>query len=153
MSDPGRKPLVPYWHLWVDTNGVSHQRQCHLTNYYLRGVGPADPQWNNKQGRYPSTVIFTVQPVGWFGDWHENPAPQWIVVGWSRTTLREHGSFGQRIETHWSATPMVTSTSLVGRRPAPMFKIFDGVHGLECVRPLLIAYECGQCASPLGSRR
>ena len=59
MSDPGRKPSVPYWHLWVDTNGVSHQRQCHLTNYYLRGVGPADPQWNNKQGRYPSTVIFT----------------------------------------------------------------------------------------------
>jgi len=21
-----------------------------------------------------------VQPVGWVGDWHENPAPQWIVV-------------------------------------------------------------------------
>jgi hypothetical protein len=27
-----------------------------------------------------STVIFTVQPVGWVGDWHENPAPQWIIV-------------------------------------------------------------------------
>ena len=24
--------------------------------------------------------MFTVQPVGWVGDWHENPAPQWIVV-------------------------------------------------------------------------
>ncbi len=23
--------------------------------------------------------MFTVQPVGWVGDWHENPAPQWIV--------------------------------------------------------------------------
>jgi hypothetical protein len=21
-----------------------------------------------------------VQPVGWVGDWHENPAPQWIIV-------------------------------------------------------------------------
>ena len=21
-----------------------------------------------------------MQPVGWVGDWHENPAPQWIVV-------------------------------------------------------------------------
>ena len=25
-------------------------------------------------------MVFTVQPVGWVGDWHENPAPQWIVV-------------------------------------------------------------------------
>ena len=30
--------------------------------------------------RHSSTVVFTVQPVGWVGDWHENPAPQWIVV-------------------------------------------------------------------------
>ena len=21
-----------------------------------------------------------MQPVGWVGDWHENPAPQWIIV-------------------------------------------------------------------------
>jgi hypothetical protein len=25
-------------------------------------------------------VVFTVQPVGWVGEWHENPAPQWITV-------------------------------------------------------------------------
>jgi hypothetical protein len=24
-------------------------------------------------------VLFTVQPVGWVGEWHENPQPQWIV--------------------------------------------------------------------------
>ena len=24
-------------------------------------------------------MVFTVQPVGWVGEWHENPAPQWIV--------------------------------------------------------------------------
>jgi len=23
--------------------------------------------------------VFTVLPVGWVGEWHENPAPQWIV--------------------------------------------------------------------------
>ncbi|MGH6677423.1 MAG: cupin domain-containing protein [Bradyrhizobium sp.] len=80
MSDPGPKPSVPYWHLWVDENGVSHQRQCQLTNYHLKRVGPADPQWNDQQGTHPSTVVFTVQPVGWVGEWHENPAPQWIVV-------------------------------------------------------------------------
>lgn len=80
MSDPGPKPCIPYWHLWVDTDGVSRLRQCHLTNYHLKRVGPADPQWNNEQGTHPSTVVFTVQPVGWIGEWHENPAPQWIVV-------------------------------------------------------------------------
>jgi hypothetical protein len=80
MSDLGPPPQVPYWHLWVDDEGVSHQQHCQLTNYVAQSVGPADPQWNNKQPRGESTVVFTVQPVGWVGEWHENPAPQWIVV-------------------------------------------------------------------------
>ncbi|MDQ2778520.1 MAG: cupin domain-containing protein [Pseudomonadota bacterium] len=79
-QDAGTKPAVPYWHLTVDESGISHQRRCHLTDYELSGVGPANPQWNNEQETQPSTVVFTVQPVGWVGDWHENPAPQWIVV-------------------------------------------------------------------------
>ena len=80
MSDPGPKPSIPYSHLWVDAEGVSHQAQCHLTDYQLAKVSGGAPQWNNAQPRTPSTVVFTVQPVGWVGDWHENPAPQWIVV-------------------------------------------------------------------------
>lgn len=80
MSNPGEKPSVPYWHLYVDGEGVSRQALCALTQYELKGVGPADPQWNDRQGPHPSTVVFTVQPVGWVGEWHENPAPQWIVV-------------------------------------------------------------------------
>jgi hypothetical protein len=61
-------------------NGISHQQECYLTEYELHSVGAADPQWNDKQVEHPSTVVFTVQPAGWVGDWHENPAPQWIVV-------------------------------------------------------------------------
>ncbi len=80
MNDPGTKPSVPYWHLWVDAEGVSHQRQCALTNYELAQIGPADPQWNDTHPTAPSTVVFVVLPVGWIGEWHENPAPQWIVV-------------------------------------------------------------------------
>ena len=79
-GNPGPKPSVPYWHLYVDDDGVSHQQRCRLTDYELSAVGPADPQWNNEQQKVPSTVVFTVQPVGWVGEWHENPAPQWIVV-------------------------------------------------------------------------
>ena len=76
----GPKPSVPYWHLWTDADGVSHQAECALTNYARKGIGDAAPQWNNKGQTCSSTVVFTVQPVGWVGDWHENPAPQWIVV-------------------------------------------------------------------------
>jgi len=78
-AKPDDKPEVGFWHLWTDAEGISHQTRCALDNYELSGVGPAAPQWNNKQPRSDSTVVFTVQPVGWIGDWHENPAPQWIV--------------------------------------------------------------------------
>lgn len=80
MSDPGTKPRTPYPHLYTDENGVSRFQHCALTDYELGGVGDADPQWNDKMARGEATVVFTVQPVGWVGDWHENPAPQWIVV-------------------------------------------------------------------------
>ena len=80
MNNPGSQPSVPYWHLCVDRDGTSRLHRCALSHYELKGVGPADPQWNNKMQRSESTVVFTVQPVGWVGDWHENPAPQWIVV-------------------------------------------------------------------------
>ena len=76
----GPRPEILFWHLWTDEHGVSHQHRCALTEFNLKGVGDADPQWNNKQARSEATVVYTVQPVGWIGDWHENPAPQWIVV-------------------------------------------------------------------------
>jgi len=76
----GPRPRIPYWHLWRGEDGVSRQARCELISYELQGVGGAAPQWNDKQERVDSTVVFTVQPVGWVGDWHENPAPQWIIV-------------------------------------------------------------------------
>jgi hypothetical protein len=72
-------PKVGYWHLWTDEQGVSHQVRCELDQFELKGVGNAAPQWNDKQHRSDATVVVTVQPVGWIGDWHENPAPQWII--------------------------------------------------------------------------
>jgi hypothetical protein len=79
MTGSGPKPTIAYWHLWTDAQGVSHQQRCELAAFDLHGVGPADPQWNNRQPRSEATAVFTVQPVGWVGEWHENPAPQWIV--------------------------------------------------------------------------
>jgi hypothetical protein len=72
-------PRVPYWHIWTDGDGISHQIRCELDRFEWKGVGAAAPQWNGKQPTGEATVVVTVQPVGWIGDWHENPAPQWIV--------------------------------------------------------------------------
>ena len=76
----GPKPRAPYWHPWTNGNGVSHQKERALTGFEPRGVGGADPQWSNKHEKVPSPAVVTVQPVGWVGDRHENPAPQWIVA-------------------------------------------------------------------------
>jgi hypothetical protein len=75
----GPVPRLAYWHIWTDQQGISHQKRCELSDFELKGVGPAAPQWNNTQPSSEAQVVFTVQPVGWVGEWHENPAPQWIL--------------------------------------------------------------------------
>jgi hypothetical protein len=79
MSDQ-EKPKIPYWHLWTDAEGVSHQSRCEMTEFELKSMNPpASPQWQGQKTRAPATVMVTVQPVGWVGAWHENPKPQWII--------------------------------------------------------------------------
>ncbi|ADJ29414.1 hypothetical protein [Nitrosococcus watsonii] len=73
------KPTVPYWHIWTDEEGVSHQNQCALKDFELSSVGDAAAQWNNQQARGEATIVFVVLPENWVGEWHENPAPQWIL--------------------------------------------------------------------------
>lgn len=75
----GAAPSVGYWHLWTDADGVSHHARCTLDRFELGGVGDAAPQWNDQQAKGQATVVFVVLPVGWAGEWHENPAPQWIL--------------------------------------------------------------------------
>jgi hypothetical protein len=72
-------PRVRYWHLWTDTEGVSHQQQCSMSEFELKSMQPpAAPQWQGTR-RSGMSMLVTVQPVGWVGEWHENPKPQWIV--------------------------------------------------------------------------
>jgi hypothetical protein len=75
-----KSPIVPYWHLWTDADGISRQKQCAMIEFELRSMNaPADPQWQGTKTTGKMTVMVTVQPVGWVGVWHENPKPQWIV--------------------------------------------------------------------------
>ncbi|HUX72623.1 MAG TPA: hypothetical protein VMV25_01860 [Steroidobacteraceae bacterium] len=73
-------PTVPYWHLWTDAQGVSHQSRCAIGEFEFKSMrAPADPQWQGRKTSGAMTCLITVQPVGWFGTWHENPRPQWII--------------------------------------------------------------------------
>jgi hypothetical protein len=77
---PDETPRIPYWHLWTDAEGISHQTRCTLTEFDLKSMqAPAAPQWQGQRTRGEMTVMVTVQPVGWVGIWHENPRPQWII--------------------------------------------------------------------------
>lgn len=73
-------PRLSYWHVWTDENGVSHQTKALLTSYEKESMGKGtQPQWNNHVLSSKAEIIFSEQPVGWKGDWHENPKPQWII--------------------------------------------------------------------------
>ncbi len=73
------QPVLHYWNLWTDTVGTSHQKRCVLTAFERQSMGGAAPQWNDKLDQRPANVLFSILPVGWIGEWHENPKPQWIV--------------------------------------------------------------------------
>jgi predicted outer membrane protein len=74
------KPTVPYWHVWTDDNGVSHQNRCEFSAFKLQSISPgAAPSWLDKLSTPGATVLVVAQPPGWVGEWHENPKPQWIV--------------------------------------------------------------------------
>jgi hypothetical protein len=72
-------PRVSYWHLWAGEDGVSRQTRCELSAFALQGIGNTVPFWTNPQARCDATVVFAVHPPGWVGEWHQNPAPQWIL--------------------------------------------------------------------------
>lgn len=78
--DPGATPSVPYWHVWTDEDGVSHQTRCRASNFISASISPpAAPQWQDRVASGDAVVLISVQPVGWTGTWHENPKPQWVI--------------------------------------------------------------------------
>jgi hypothetical protein len=77
QQDP---PSIPYWHVFTDAEGISRQRQSRVDGFVMNAISAgASAQWIGQRVQGGITVLFTVLPPGWQGDWHENPAPQWIV--------------------------------------------------------------------------
>ncbi len=81
MGDTPTKPTMKYWHVFTNADGRSEQTLCELHAFEFKGINPdVAPQWNDKMEPSKAGVTFTVLPVGWVGDWHENPKPQWIAI-------------------------------------------------------------------------
>ncbi|MEO1002523.1 MAG: cupin domain-containing protein [Cyanobacteria bacterium J06638_7] len=79
-TGPGSAPTIPYWHVWSDGEGVSHQSRGSIDRFVLDSISAgARAQWIGDRTAGAMTVLFSVLPPGWQGDWHENPTPQWIV--------------------------------------------------------------------------
>lgn len=90
-------PTIDYWHVWTDRDGVSHQERCQIQDFTQKSLGGgASPQWVDKLKLSGATVVFSVLPVGWVGDWHENPKPQWIIPLSGRWFVQTMD--GQRVE-------------------------------------------------------
>lgn len=105
-SQPGRSrpeqqggtgPTLAYWHVWTDEDGVSRQTRCELDHFVSKSISlPAAPQWQDQLALGDATVLVTVQPPGWVGEWHENPKPQWIIPLTGRWFVETMD--GQRVE-------------------------------------------------------
>ncbi len=73
-------PRLAYWHVWTGDDGLTRQSRCELSAFVEESMGgEAAAQWNDHLLRDAASVLCCVLPVGWVGEWHENPRPQWIV--------------------------------------------------------------------------
>ena len=79
-QDKDSGPQVPYYSLWTGPNGISSLASCMLGGFEMKSVGgQAAPQWQRQIPDEVAAVLFMVLPVGWVGEWHESPRPQWVV--------------------------------------------------------------------------
>ena len=74
-------PHLSYWHVWADDEGITYQTRSVYSSFDKQSVGgKAAPEWIATLLTAKANIVFFVQPVGWIGDWHPNPKPQWIVT-------------------------------------------------------------------------
>lgn len=79
-NDKNNPPEMPFLHMWTNLEGKSCLNDSLMRGFGLKSVGGgADPQWMRPFPGEVTAVNFAVLPVGWVGDWHESPAPQWVI--------------------------------------------------------------------------
>jgi len=78
--NPSTPPRVPYWRVWRDADGISHQGQAWLDSFQILHLAEGIRSiWRTPtQEGVTGIVLIKVEPDVDY-DWHENPVPQWIV--------------------------------------------------------------------------
>jgi hypothetical protein len=78
--NPSSHIRVPYWRVWRDAEGISHQSQTWVENFELAHLAEGMQSLWRTPTEQDTTgiVIIQVEPDVDYG-WHENPVPQWIV--------------------------------------------------------------------------
>jgi hypothetical protein len=75
------KHEVLYPDVWADDKGVTHVSQCVLTGLDLDSFAPpASPYYFGLAPEDVQSLVFSVLPKGWYGDWHHAPGPQWVIT-------------------------------------------------------------------------
>lgn len=109
--DGENPPVLPFTHMWTGLDGKSRLDESVMRGFGLQSVGGgADPQWMRPFPGEVTAVMFAALPVGWVGQWHPSPHPQWVIPLRGRWFLEtQDGSrvemgpgdihFGQDIET------------------------------------------------------
>jgi hypothetical protein len=93
----GHDPSVPYWHVWTDENGVSRQDRCELSDFRFESISNgAESSWIDRLSSSGTHMIVMVLPVGWVGEWHENPKPQWMMPISEPLVRGDHGRHASR---------------------------------------------------------
>ena len=50
-------PVVPYWHVWTDADGISHQSRCGLSEFHKAPIqSRAAPQWIGAETRHDAKI-------------------------------------------------------------------------------------------------
>jgi hypothetical protein len=72
---------ISYANVWADDKGQTHVTQCVLKGLQLHSFAPpAAPYLMGIAPEDVESIVFSVLPAGWFGDWHHAPGPQWVIT-------------------------------------------------------------------------
>lgn len=111
-------PLMRYLSMWTGPDGLSSIGQAELSGFEQGSVGgKAAPLWMREMPGRVERVFFLHMEIGWQGEWHESPKPQWIIPLSGRWFIQTQD--GTRVEMgpgdiHWGqdlgTTPMDGNT-------------------------------------------
>lgn len=75
------QPPIKFATIWADDKGATHVSYCRFEGMEFKSYAPpAAPQWVGPSADEIDSIAYAALPVGYVGDWHHAPGPQWVVT-------------------------------------------------------------------------